>query len=109
MTPTELRIGNYVRLKDSGEIVRVAALTKRKVFFHYGNDKARLYHRAFPEIEPVLIREVHNRLPGIPHLMWADRTGREDLYYYQGVVITDLHELQNINFAFMGQEIEIEI
>lgn len=110
MKANELRIGSIVRIKDTGEIVRVCGLTNKKICYHKGNDKGtNLSRRKYCEIEPVLIREVNSVLPPIPNLMWADKTNCEDLYYYHGVVITDLHELQNIHFALMGNELKIEI
>lgn len=109
MKPTELRLGNYVKIKDNDTIVKVERITRRKVGFFYGNDKSRGYFRKYSEIAPVLIREVKDRLPTIPDLMWADKAMCEDLYYYKDLVITDLHELQNIHYALTGNEIEIEL
>ena len=65
--------------------------------------------RLITEIEPVLIREVYTLLPPIPQLTWADKNMCEDLYYYNDIVITDLHELQNIHYAITGNEIEIKL
>lgn len=109
MKPTVLRLGNYVRIKDNNTIVKVEAISRKKVRFIYGGDKSRSYYRRYSEIEPVLIREVYNSLPCIPDLMWADKANCEDLYYYRGLVITNLHELQNLHYALTGNEIEIEL
>lgn len=109
MTPNELRLGNYVRIKDNGTIAKVERLSFKKVGFHYGNDKSRGYFRKYSEIEPVLIRDVYDSLPSIPQLMWADKAMCEYLYYYRDVVITDLHELQNLHFALTGEELKIEL
>lgn len=109
MKPQDLRIGNLVKLRDSGEIVRVERITRRKCGFFHGNDKSRGYFRKYSEIEPVLIREVYDSLPPIPDLYWADKAMCEDLYYYRDVVITDLHELQNIHYALTGEELNIEL
>lgn len=110
MKANELRLGNYVRVKDTGDMVRVCAITKRKIGFHYGNDKKRnLTYVPYSRVEPVLIAEVHYQLPAMKDFEWADKAMCEDLYYYKGIPIADLHELQNIHFAFTGNEIEIEI
>lgn len=109
MKPNELRIGNFVRIKDNNTIVKVEAISRKKVRFFYGGDKSRSYYRRYSEIEPVLIREVYDSLPPIPDLMWADKTNCEDLYYYKGLVITDLHELQNLHYALAGEELKIEL
>ena len=109
MKPTDLRLGNYIRIKDNDTIVKVEAISRKKVRFFYGGDKSRSYYRRFSEIKPVLIREVYNSLPSIPDLMWADKANCEDLYYYRDLPIIDLHELQNIHYALTGNEIEIEL
>lgn len=109
MTPNELRIGNYVRIKDSGEIVRVCAITRRKVGFHAPGERpnAQLRYRKLCEIDPVNMREVKNSLPRIHSLVWVDKP--LCLYYYYGKIISALHELQNIHYALKGEEIEIEL
>ncbi|MBD5381981.1 hypothetical protein [Clavibacter sp.] len=109
MKPTDLRIGCYVKLRDSGEIVRVERLSRRKCGFFHGNDKSRSYFRKYSEIKPVKIFEVKSSLPYIPNFFWNDKAMREDLYYYKDLPITDLHELQNIHYALTGNEIEIEL
>ncbi len=109
MKAKDLRIGNYIRLKDCERIYSAAVITPRKIGFHHGNDKSRIYYRKYCEIEPVKIREVHDLLPNIPQLLWVDKPLCDDLYYYSGVVITDLHELQNLHHALTGNEIDIEL
>ena len=109
MKPQDLRIGNYVRIKDNRIIVKVESLTLNEVGFHFDDDDPFTHQRKYSKIEPVLIREVKDSLPSIPDLMWADKAMCEDLYYYKDVVITDLHELQNLHFALTGNEIEIEL
>lgn len=107
MTPNELRIGNYVRIKDTGNFARVSGINRHSVYFKhlFENDT----YRSYSDIEPILIREVKDSLPTIPDLIWADKTMCEDLYYYRGMVITDLHELQNIYYALTGEELKIEL
>ena len=113
MKPTDLRIGCYVKLRDSGEIVRVERLSRRKCGFFHGNDKSRSYYRRFSEIEPVLIYD-HWQNINCRQLTWC---GYEDgdemyLYYYHSwphKTFRYIHELQNIHYALTGNEIEIEL
>ena len=111
MKPNKLRIGNYVRIKDTCEIVGVCAISKRKIGFHATGDRpnAQLRFRKLCDIEPIRIREIESSLPFIPNLMYVDKDFCEDLYYYRDLVITDLHELQNIYYALTGNEITIDL
>lgn len=106
MKPTDLRLGNIVRIKSTGEIIHICMIDFMSV--HFIRD-GQMCARFINEIEPVLIRDVHNLLPPIPQLMWVDKVMCEDLYYYNDIVITDLHELQNIHHAITGNEIEIKL
>lgn len=111
MKPTELRIGSIVKLKEDGSVIRIAALTKRKVGFHAPNERpnAHLRYRRYSEIEPVLIYD-HWQKINCPTLNYYDNTG---MYYYGGFTLHKgvryIHELQNIHFALTGNEIEIEL
>lgn len=109
MTPQDLRIGNYVRIKATGTIVQVRSISTRKIGFHYAADKTRMYYRNYSEIEPVRIYDVYGSLPYIKYLEWVDDAAFEGLYLYRGIALTDIHELQNVNRDLIGTEIEIEI
>lgn len=116
MKPNELRIGNIIKLRDTGEIVRVCGLTKRKIGFHAPNERpnAQLRYRKYSEIEPVLIFD-HWRKIDCPYLEWRDVWGDGKWYKYKiwnmsiYKTIRYLHELQNIHYALSGEELEIEL
>lgn len=109
MKPNELRLGNFVKIQDNGALVRVCAITKRKIGFHYGNDNTRMYYRKYCEIEPLLIHDVYDKL-NCPTLNWHDNS---DTYYYGGFSLCKgvkyLHELQNLYFAMTGEELIFEV
>ena len=109
MKPSDLRIGCFVKLRDSGEIVRVERITRRKCGFFHGNDKSRSYYRRYSEIEGVLIYD-HWRKIDCPALNFYDDT---NTYYYGGFTLCKgvryLHELQNLHFALTGEELKIEL
>lgn len=111
MKPQELRIGDYVRLKESGEVVRLEEVRQNGVVVN--PDKRIMvhgYYRYFGylEIEPIPIADICGRLPYICGLEWADKAAHKGVYLYRGVLLTALHELQNIHYALTGGEIEIE-
>lgn len=110
MKPNELRIGNIVKLKDSGECVRVERLSRKKVGFHYGNDGSRGYSRKYSEIEGVLIFDFYDKID-CTGLMWFPDKGEDEslLYDYCGTTVSYIHELQNLLFALWGEELEIEL
>lgn len=113
MKPQDLRIGCYVKLRDSGEIVRVEKLSRRKVGFFHGNDKSRGYFRKYSEIEPVLIYDHWQKIEtcGLLHCGYED--GDEMYFYYLAKyphkIIRYIHELQNLHFALTGDELKIEL
>lgn len=112
MKPNELRIGNYVRLRDSSEIVRVERISRRKVGFFHGNDKSRGYFRKYSEIEPVRIYDARNKF-FLPTLSWDGEEDGDNDYSYHAfgtwIKVQHLHELQNIHFALTGNEIELDL
>lgn len=97
LTSADLRIGNIIKIKDTGEIVRICAITKHKVGFHAPNERpnAHLRYRRLHEIDGVRISNDY----------WTYTIkGRED----RGVKkLTYIHELQNVYYALMGKEIKI--
>ena len=111
MKQNDLRIGNFVKLKDSGDVVMVSAITKRKVGFHDPNERpdAQLRYRKYSEIEGVLIFDFHDKID-CPTLNWYDNT---KTYYYGGFTLHKgvryIHELQNIHYALTGIELDIEL
>lgn len=112
MKPIDLRIGCYVKLRDSGEIVRVERLSRRKCGFFHGNDKSRSYYRRYSEIEPVLIYDHWQKIErGI--IEWDDKSEDETLYFYTPLDYNYrfryLHELQNLHYALTGNELKIEL
>lgn len=110
MKPQDLRIGCYVKLKDSDKIVRVSFLSNRKIGFYWNEDKTLMYYRKYSEIEGVLIFDHHNKID-CTGLMWFLDKGEDEslLYDYDGVTISYIHELQNIHYALMGDELKIEL
>lgn len=126
MKPNELRLGNYVRLRDNGEIVAVERITRKKVGFFYGGDKSRGYFRKYCEIEGVPIHPdrgagtnlfanivtSNKYIKGVGDIEDDTRlrifiqTSDNELY----VLCPDyLHELQNIYYAMTGEELTFEI
>lgn len=114
MKPTDIRIGCLVKLKDSGDVVKVSAITKHKIGFHAPNERtnAHLRYRKYCEIEPVLIYD-HWRNIDCPDLEWRDVWADGKWYKYNIMsvykTIRYIHELQNIHYALTGDEIEIEL
>lgn len=111
MKPTDLRLGNYVRIKDNNTIAKVEAISRKKVRFFYGGDKSRSYFRKYSEIEPVLIYDIYHILDC--ETCWHGET-REDSLYSLPLIGFDykfryLHELQNIHDALTGDELKIEL
>ena len=110
MKPTDLRLGNYVRIRDNNEIVKVERLSYKKVGFHYGNDKSRGYFRKYSEIEPVLIFDHSDKIKCLGLTWFPDKGIDESLLYdYLGTTVSYIHELQNLHYALTGNEIEIEL
>lgn len=112
MTPNELRIGNIVKLRDSGEIVRVERLSRRKCGFIHNNDPSRGYFRKYSEIEGVLIHDHWQKVSSTyVNLQWLPDLGEDEslLYDYDGVTISYIHELQNLHYALTGEELKIEL
>lgn len=56
MKANELKYGNFVRIKRTGEIVIVNTVTKHKVGYHYNSSNNLSYSRLY-EIEPIEINE----------------------------------------------------
>lgn len=114
MRYTDLRLGNFVKLRDTGEIVRVCGLTKHKIGFHAPNERpnAHLRYRKYSEIEPVMIYD-HWRKIDCSELEWRDVWSDGKWYRYNIMsvykTIRYIHELQNIHYALTGNEIEIEL
>lgn len=112
MKPQDLRIGNLVKLRDTGEIVRVCGLTKHKVGFHAPNERpnAQLRYRRLDEIEPVLIYDHHDKID-CPGLIWFPEKSEDEalLYDYYGTTVSYIHELQNLHYASTGKELKIEL
>lgn len=110
MKPTDLRIGNYVRIKDNNTIVKVEAISRKKVRFFYGGDKSRGYFRKYSEIEPVLIFDHSDKIKCLGLTWFPDKGIDESLLYdYLGTTVSYIHELQNLHYALTGNEIEIEL
>lgn len=113
MKPTELRIGSIVKLRDTGEIVRVCGLTKRKIGFHAPNERrnAQLRYRKYSEIEGVLIFD-HWQKIDCPCLMRDDKSKDKDYILEYGdndFYIRYIHELQNLHYALTDKELKIEL
>lgn len=114
MTPSDLRIGNIVKLRDTGEIVRVCRLLPKSVQYckDLGNENDYRYCR-YVDIEGVLIYDHWQKIIHRP-MTWC---GYEDgdemyLYYYSSwphKTFRYIHELQNIHYALTGNEIEIDL
>ena len=107
MTPNELRIGDYVRIKDSGEIVKVCAITNKEIGFHASGDRrdGQLRYRRLSEIEPIPIYEIKDSLPICPTLFGANK----HFYLYNGIKRKYLHELQNVYYVLNGKELEVKL
>ena len=115
MKPTDLRIGNIVKLKDSGSVIVVSAITKRKIGVHAPNERpnAQLRYRKLYEIEGVSIYDHWDKI----HCCQLTWCGYEDgdekyLYYWRSYphkVIRYIHELQNLHYALKGEELNIEL
>lgn len=115
MKPTELRIGNYVKLRDTGEIVRVCGLTKRKIGFHAPNERpnAQLRYRRYSEIEGVLIYD-HWQKIDCSELLFIGEDYIDTEYWYCYTKYPDrklryIHELQNLHYALTDKELKIEL
>lgn len=111
MKPNDLRIGCFVKLRDSGEVVKVERLSRKKVGFHYGNDKSRGYFRKYTEIEGVLIYDAIKSVDHLIDLYWHDDYDDGKWYGYCNCdrAFRYIHELQNLHFALTGDELKIEL
>lgn len=120
----DLRIGDYVKLKENGQNVRVAGLTSKKVRFHK-DDESRLYSRKYSEIEPVPFAEMYGDITNADILLVVTekRNGREltlgEAHFFkvkdQDGVFTSVdnytfryvHEIQNYHYAKYGETLDL--
>ena len=114
MKPNDLRIGNFVKLRDTGEIVRVCGLTSKKIRYHKGNDRStNLSSRKYCEIEGVPIYDHWQNIETCELLHCGYEDGDEMYFYYLAKyphrIIRYIHELQNIHYALTGDELKIEL
>lgn len=113
MKPTDLRIGNIVRIRDTGEITRVCGLLPKSVQYRkdLGDEPDYRYCR-YVDIEGVLIYD-HWRNIDCPDLEWRDVWSDGKWYKYNIMsvykTIRYIHELQNLHYALTGEEIEIKL
>lgn len=110
MKPNELRIGNIVKHRDTGKIVRVCGLLPKSVQYCKDLDGEPDYRFCrYVDIEGVLIHD-HWQKIDCPTLWLHDNTGT---YYYGGFTLHKgvryIHELQNLHFALTSKELEIEL
>lgn len=111
MTPQSLRIGNYVKLRDTGEIVRVCGVNRYSVYFKKFSENDT--YRDYSQIEGVLIYDHWQKIDcrSLIHSGYDDEIGKYNYYhsFYPKRVFRFIHELQNIHHALTGEEIEIEL
>lgn len=107
MKNNELCIGNIVRIKDTGEIVSVCDITKHKVGFHAPNERpnAHLRYRRLHEVDGEMIYDHKDKI-NCPELKWVDDLR---ICIFRGFHVLFIHELQNIYYAFIGEELKIEL
>lgn len=110
MKPTELRIGNLVKLRDTGEIVRVCGLDYNFVMCGLKWGKCT---KDYDEIEGVLIFD-HWRKIDCSELLWVGEEEDDTKYWYCHANYLDrkfryIHELQNLHHALTGEELKIEL
>lgn len=113
MRPQDLRIGCIVKLKDTGDIVRVCGLTSKKIRYHKGNDRStNLSSRKYCETEGVRLYDVHDKFY-CSQLSWDGNDDNENDYSYFGaynpIKLHYLHELQNLHYALQGEELEVDL
>lgn len=119
LTSSDLRIGNIVKIKDTGEIVRICAITKHKVGFHATNERpsAHLRYRRLHEIDGVRINDYWDKIVDAYNdkleLCCILREGNEVFLFYEKTYPNKkfkyIHELQNVYYALMGEELKIEL
>lgn len=110
-----LRIGNIVKIRDTGEIVRVCGLLLKSVQYRkeLGDENDYRYCR-YVDIEGVLIYD-HWQKIDYPELEWRDVWGDGKWYKYKiwnmsvYKTIRYIHELQNLHYALSGEELKIEL
>lgn len=104
-----LLLGNIVKIRDTGEIVRVCGLDYN--FVMCGQKWGRCT-KDYDEIEGVLIYD-HWRKIDCPELEWRDVYGDGKWYKYKIMSVYKsiryIHELQNIHYALTGEELKIEL
>ncbi len=123
MNCKELRIGNYVKVKRTGDIVCVCAITKRKIGYHAPNERpnAHLRYCNFHEIEGVpfldmfpttqnadvfeVITERYYTCDKSVHISTTNVLKDGNLAVMDGLYFKYAHELQNYRYARYGEEL----
>lgn len=122
MRPNELRLGNLVRIKNSGEIVSVEHISRRKVGLFHNNDKSREYFCKYSEIEPVPFLDMfpNSKDADMFQVETYQQIGRKEYIsttmfnkgFVDGAVMCSdglyfkyVHEIQNYHFARYGEEL----
>lgn len=125
MKKNELRIGNLVKVK--GEIVKVEQITKKKIGYHKEPRENVMHYARLWEIEPIdiskdVLRKIKLDFNKKCNDYYFYRNGRlvfgcyfGNGYYlvsfYQSMVIKriQLHELQNMYYILIDEELEVEL
>ena len=123
MNCKELRIGNYVKVKRTGDIVRVCAITKRKIGYHAPNERpnAHLQYCNLQGIEGVpfldmfpttqnadvfeVITERYYTCDKSAHISTTNVLKDGNLAFMDGLYFKYTHELQNYRYARYGEEL----
>lgn len=112
MPPNELRIGCFVKLRDTGKIVRVSGLLPKSVQYckDLGGESDYRYCR-YVDIDGVLIYDHWHNLDY--ETLWHGDTREDSMYSLPFIGIEYkfryIHELQNIHFALTGDELKIDL
>lgn len=125
----ELRLGNMVHTPDTNQDVPVCALnTFTNCLYVNNNIIAPIYAN---EVEPIVLTEelllkcgfyqIYGSDPQEPNamLLYYNSTGdftimstendRDTFLYDTGIIVTSVHQLQNLHFALTGKELEVTL
>lgn len=123
--PNDLRLGNIVRVKSTGDIVAVVQITRSKVGYHKNNDNTRnLSYARYDDVEGVPFIDLFSVSPEIDGIEVMVRSGQNKRLYTHTFMRSEkpdhfIVELDNLterkythdiqNFFFINDEDHDEI